>query len=97
MTVNVWDYMKPYSRLAKNEVFVGLKSDKERISYILESVRPLAEFRRELYQRAEKYAESHRKSIEKTKALIKEALVYHSNGKFGSAHYLFTKVSQSLI
>ena len=90
------DDFSTYSSLMQNKEFLSLKTNKERIEFILNFIRPLSVFRKYVHQRADQYLAQHMKSAEKSLNFREKGIKYNENKDYKNAVLMFTKVSQLL-
>jgi hypothetical protein len=87
------DISLTYARLANDKQFLSLESNKQRIEYILTFVKPLEEYREEIFDEANDYCGRHEKSLHKSLALRSEGRKHFAAGDYESAIRSFTEVS----
>lgn len=87
------DEMRIYALLAEDEEFQSLRSNKERIEFVLNVINPLQECRAEVFERANDYCFKHRKDLRKSRAFRAEGRDFFNAKNYESAIYSFTKVS----
>jgi hypothetical protein len=87
------DILMTYAELANDEQFLSLESNKERIEYIVTFVKPLEEYRTEIFDEANDYCGKHQKSLKKSLALRSEGRKHFAAGDYESAIRFFTEVS----
>ena len=77
MATIVVDPLKYYSTtLFQNKDYLSLETNAERLEFILRFVKPLREYRAEMYVKADNYRERHRKSLEKSLQLRAKGRLY---------------------
>jgi hypothetical protein len=87
------DEMTTYAMLAEDQEFQSLESNKERIEFVLNFVKPLQEYRVEIFERANDYCYKHRKNLRKSRGFRAEGQYFFKAKDYQSAIYSFTKVS----
>jgi hypothetical protein len=87
------DEMTTYAMLAADQEFQSLESNRERIEFVLNFVKPLQEYRAEIFERANGYCYKHRKNLRKSRAFRTEGRYFFKAKDYQSSIYSFTKVS----
>lgn len=86
--------MDNYSELLDYKGFVDLKSNKERIKFILtHDVKPLPEFHKEVIDREKAYRSKQRKDFQKSKSFRNRAQICWDQKDYGQALRCLIKVS----
>ncbi len=87
------DILVAYAQLANDQQFLSMESNKERIEYILTFVKPLQEYREQIFDETNDYCGRHQKSLQKSVALRSEGRKHFAARDYESAISSFTEVS----
>lgn len=93
MSKKILDIFATYASLLCNEEFITLKSNKERLEFILSYIKPLQGFCDQVFEKADNYCSEHRKDLQKSQNFRAHGQHWFQNSDYESAIDFFTKVS----